>query len=68
MMGSLTCACWTLAAHNTFANRRLYEACTHLCYTELKASRLNFFGSIHGTLNHLSRSSFGSASGRRQCS
>ncbi|QIN80911.1 damage-inducible protein DinB [Rubrobacter marinus] len=42
-----------LAAYNRLANRRLYEACARLTDSERKARRPAFFGSIHGTLNHL---------------
>jgi uncharacterized damage-inducible protein DinB len=53
MTGSLVCHFRTLAVYNTLANRRLYGACARLGDTELKAPRPAFFGSIHGTLNHL---------------
>lgn len=43
----------TLAAYNTFANRRLYASCSLLGDAELKAPRRAFFGSIYGTLNHI---------------
>lgn len=43
----------TLARYNTLANRRLYEACARLPDAERKKSRLAFFASIHGTLNHV---------------
>ena len=43
----------TLARYNTLANRRLYDACALLPDAELKKRRLAFFGSIHGTLNHI---------------
>jgi uncharacterized damage-inducible protein DinB len=42
-----------LARYNTLANRRLYEACARLSDVERKKPRPAFFGSIHGTLNHL---------------
>ena len=42
-----------LARYNALANRRLYEACARLSETERKKRRPAFFGSIHGTLNHL---------------
>lgn len=42
-----------LARYNTLANRRLYEACARLSSAERKKARLAFFGSIHGTLNHI---------------
>jgi uncharacterized damage-inducible protein DinB len=43
----------TLAAYNRLANLRLYEACARLDDAERKEPRPSFFGSIHGTLNHL---------------
>ena len=42
-----------LARYNALANRRLYEACARLPDGERKKRRPAFFGSIHGTLNHL---------------
>ena len=42
-----------LAAYNRRANRRLYDACARLTDEERKARRPAFFGSIHGTLNHI---------------
>lgn len=42
-----------LARYNTLANRCLYEACAALSDQQRKADRKAFFGSIHGTLNHL---------------
>src|SRR3712207_9336311 len=42
-----------LARYNTLANRRLYEACARLSSAERKKARPAFFGSIHGTLNHI---------------
>ncbi len=42
-----------LASYNALANRRLYEACARLSDAERKKRRLAFFGSIHGTLNHI---------------
>ena len=42
-----------LARYNALANRRLYEACARLPDAERKKRRPSFFGSIHGTLNHL---------------
>lgn len=42
-----------LARYNALANRRLYEACARLPDVERKKRRPAFFGSIHGTLNHL---------------
>jgi uncharacterized damage-inducible protein DinB len=43
----------TLARYNTLANRRLYETCACLSGVERKEDRPAFFGSIHGTLNHI---------------
>src|SRR5258708_19190164 len=43
----------TLARYNAWANRRLYDACAALPEAEYMMSRPAFFGSIHGTLNHL---------------
>ena len=43
----------TMAAYNTIANERLYETCARLPDAERKKPREAFFGSIHGTLNHL---------------
>jgi uncharacterized damage-inducible protein DinB len=43
----------TLAHYNAWANRRLYDACAHLPEAEYLKPRPAFFGSIHGTLNHL---------------
>ncbi len=43
----------TFAAYNAWANRRLYEAATRLSPTAYRAERGAFFGSVHGTLNHL---------------
>ena len=42
-----------LARYNLLANRRLYGACARLTDGERKRQRLAFFGSIHGTLNHV---------------
>jgi uncharacterized damage-inducible protein DinB len=43
----------SLARYNAWANRRLYDACTALSEAEYMKPRPAFFGSIHGTLNHL---------------
>src|SRR5258708_12689124 len=43
----------TLARYNAWANRRLYDACAALPEAEYMMPRPAFFGSIHGTLNHL---------------
>ncbi|MBL8674890.1 MAG: damage-inducible protein DinB [Rhodospirillales bacterium] len=41
------------AGYNAWANRRLYEAAATLSETQYHADRGVFFGSMHGTLNHL---------------
>jgi uncharacterized damage-inducible protein DinB len=43
----------TLARYNQWANRRLYDACALLDDADYRKRRPAFFGSIHGTLNHL---------------
>ena len=43
----------TFAAYNAWANARLYDACAQLDATAYHAPRRAFFGSIHGTLNHI---------------
>ncbi len=53
MTGALVQNFRMLARYNALANRRLYEACARLSDVERKKRRLAFFGSIHGTLNHL---------------
>jgi uncharacterized damage-inducible protein DinB len=42
-----------MARYNAWANRRLYAACAQLAEPEYHKPRPAFFGSIHGTLNHL---------------
>ena len=42
-----------LARYNRWANERLYAACAELPRAEYEKPRPAFFGSIHGTLNHL---------------
>jgi uncharacterized damage-inducible protein DinB len=42
-----------MARYNRLANERLYEYCGRLSDDERKLLRKAFFGSIHGTLNHL---------------
>ena len=42
-----------LGRYNRLANARLYGACSELDDEDRKRSRGAFFGSIHGTLNHL---------------
>lgn len=43
----------TLARYNTWANGRLYAACATLSDAEYRKDRKAFFGSLHGTLNHI---------------
>jgi uncharacterized damage-inducible protein DinB len=43
----------TMAAYNAEMNRRLYAAAARLSDEERKRPRGAFWGSIHGTLNHL---------------
>lgn len=43
----------TFAAYNQWANQRLYAAAARLGDEQYKAARGAFFGSVHGTLNHL---------------
>lgn len=45
--------CTVLARYNRWMNERLYEACSVLSDEDRKKDRKAFFGSIHGTLNHL---------------
>ena len=42
-----------LARYNTWFNARLFDACEPLDDAARKAPRGAFFGSIHGTLNHI---------------
>lgn len=42
-----------MAAYNRQVNRQIYAACESQSESELKQDRGAFFGSIHGTLNHL---------------
>jgi len=42
-----------LAAYNQWANRRLYAAAAELADADYRADHGAFFGSVHGTLNHL---------------
>ncbi len=42
-----------MAAYNAWANRRLYDACANLSGEERRAGLGAFFGSLHGTLNHM---------------
>ena len=43
----------TLARYNAWANCRLYDACAGLSEADYRKARPVFFGSIHGTLNHI---------------
>ncbi len=43
----------TMAAYNAEMNRRLYAAASRLSDGERRAERGAFWGSIHGTLNHV---------------
>jgi uncharacterized damage-inducible protein DinB len=43
----------TMAGYNRLANERLYDACARLPDAARKRDRRGFFGSIHGTLNHI---------------
>jgi uncharacterized damage-inducible protein DinB len=42
-----------LAAYNSWANRRLYDAVAAIKDDDYRADRGAFFKSLHGTLNHL---------------
>jgi uncharacterized damage-inducible protein DinB len=42
-----------MARYNRWANERLYAACGELPFEEYHRPRQAFFGSIHGTLNHI---------------
>ena len=41
------------ARYNEWANRRLYDAAAKLPDADYRADRGAFFGSLHGTLNHI---------------
>lgn len=41
------------ARYNQWANNRLYDAAARLADADYRADRGAFFGSLHGTLNHL---------------
>lgn len=45
--------CRTLATYNEWMNRRLYALCAELSEAERRRDRGAFFGSLHGTLDHL---------------
>src|SRR5258708_19473941 len=42
-----------LAAYNAWVNERLYDATARIPDAEYRRDRGAFFGSLHGTLNHL---------------
>jgi uncharacterized damage-inducible protein DinB len=42
-----------LAAYNAWVNERLYAAAARIADKDYRADRGAFFGSLHGTLNHL---------------
>src|SRR5260370_33783463 len=42
-----------LADYNAWANERLYDAAARLPDADYRADRGVFFGSLHGTLNHI---------------
>src|SRR6202163_2726132 len=42
-----------LGHYNAWANARLYDAAARLTSEQYRADRGAFFGSVHGTLNHL---------------
>ena len=42
-----------LAGYNAWANERVYDAAAELADTDYRADHGAFFGSVHGTLNHL---------------
>lgn len=42
-----------LAGYNSWANRRVYDAAARLSDDDYRADHGAFFGSVHGTLNHL---------------
>ena len=43
----------TFARYNAWMNQKVYAVCTEIEDAERKRDRGAFFGSIHGTLNHL---------------
>ena len=45
--------CRLMARYNRWMNERLYALCGEMTDAERKRERGAFFGSIHGTLNHL---------------
>lgn len=49
----VTCRYRTFAAYNAWANQRLLAAAAQLSDAQYRAARGAFFGSVHGTLDHL---------------
>lgn len=45
--------CQTMAMYNSWMNDRLFKVCDTITDDERKRDRKAFFGSIHGTLNHI---------------
>jgi uncharacterized damage-inducible protein DinB len=45
--------CQLMARYNHWMNERLYALCAAMADSERKRDRGAFFGSIHGTLNHM---------------
>ena len=45
--------CALMACYNQWMNRKLYAACAQLSDAQYREDRGAFFGSAHGTLNHL---------------
>jgi uncharacterized damage-inducible protein DinB len=45
--------CALMARYNQWMNRKLYAACAQLSDAQYREDRGAFFGSVHGTLNHL---------------
>ncbi len=43
----------TLARYNQWMNDKLYNVCAEMTDGDRKADREAFFGSVHGTLNHI---------------
>jgi uncharacterized damage-inducible protein DinB len=45
--------CLTMARYNAWMNERLYDVCARISDAERRRDLGAFFGSVHGTLNHL---------------
>jgi uncharacterized damage-inducible protein DinB len=45
--------CVVMASYNRWMNERLYACCAEVADEERRRDRGAFFGSVHGTLNHL---------------